>query len=315
MSNIFNPDEVTIVRKKDDGIIMDRIATRKMLPGSKFSGKSVRENVISRLRNDPSVLIVMEDKDGKCEERVEHAGFLLTLTVQEGEHPFGRLQVSYGGHLAYEATFTPQEENGEDEEEILTRTVSKAATILRNINRECYDFVDENCPGFQTIEPEEELEDMYDIARILEENNFEVERLHTVEYASNPCLFVFENELVLLAEHHFYGNCFVEIKRLFIGVKRDLAAKAVEEVTSKSGVTAIHYKDGSWGFRLTVFELTASNLLEQIKESIDEILRDIEDIENYEGIGAEPFDISDEVRALFTYEVLDASVALSKLDI
>ena len=79
-TTIFTPDEVTIVRKKGDEYDFEQISTRKKLAGSNISATAARKNIIARLRKDPSVVLVLEDKDGHCEESVERDGFTLTVS-------------------------------------------------------------------------------------------------------------------------------------------------------------------------------------------------------------------------------------------
>ena len=85
MENMFNKDFVTIVRKKGDSYVQEEINTRKMLPNSNASDKKIRESVIARLRKDPSVLVVLEDKGGHCDEHFEHKDFDFAITLIEGE--------------------------------------------------------------------------------------------------------------------------------------------------------------------------------------------------------------------------------------
>ena len=312
----FPPDAVTIVRKKGDDYIQDAISTRKMLPGSQTSDAKVRENVIEKLRRDPSVIVVLEDRDGRCEETFDHGGFSITVSVQGGEKAAGRLYVNYGVDVAYDKTFQDNPEEDSIGSSLIDEVLCELTLILEAIDREDYSFVSEDCPAFEYRDPGEEAEDLDDIASLLEENGYESERLHTVGFVDEPCLFVHENELLLFGRRHFSGDFFVEMKRLFLCVDADVVKEAVKEAAKGVGVRCFQYDDGSWGFRgyfmEDVYKSTFVNLLE---EAVAELRKVVEMVESSKNIGEEIFDITREVRALFTYEVIDASMKLSHLHI
>ena len=318
MENIFNSEYVTVIRKKGDEYYSEQIATKKMLPGSSLSDKAVRTNVITRLRKDPSVIFVLEAKGGRCEESAEHQGFVLTVTLKDGKQAVGRLTVTYDGNQAYDMTFL-DDTNDDDAaycRSALEKSVQATTRILRCIDAEDFSFVDEACPGFVAKEPEDEVESMTEMEALLVENHYQVERLYTIDYASRPCLFVHENEVLMLAESHFYGHFFIEMKRLFQGVRYDAVTKAVKEETRNTLVDGFQYKDGSWAFRTQfsddVYKSNFANLLDEAIANLREV---VEKVEEHEGVGVEVFNINNEQRALFIYEVLDASLSLSKISI
>lgn len=317
MSNIFTPDEVTIVRKKGDEYDFEQISTRKKLAGSSISASKARENIIARLRKDPSVILVLEDKDGRCEESVERDGFTLTVTLRDGEQPSGHLLVTYGGHTAYEQTITNNVAAVDtDLHPVVFNTLNTFDMILRHIDEQYYGFVRDDCPGFEREDLGEELEDMYDVAETLTKNHFEVERLHVIGCVSQPNLVAYENELLLVAERHFYGTAFVEMKRLYVGISQDRVIAAAKEATADSFVEVFQHQDGSWAFRISLDdELYEKNLVQQLERAVGELRTVVEAVESCEGIYQDVFDVTAEKRSLFMYEVIDASLALSKLSI
>lgn len=315
MSNIFSPDEVTIVRKKGDEYDFEQISTRKKLAGSSISADSARKNIIARLRKDPSVILVLEDKDGHCKESYERDGFTLTVSLQDGEQPSGHLLVTYGGHTAYEKTITDKAAPADtDLHPIVFCTLNSFDMILRHIEEKYYGFVRDDCPGFVQEDLGEELDYMYEIAEVLAKNNFELERLHTVGYVEQPCLVAFENELLLVANRHFHGTPFVEMKRLFQEVKASIVEAAAKEACKDSFVEYFQHKDGSWAFRIDFDdELYEKNLVQLLEKAATELHSVVEKVEAYESIGKEVFDVTTGLRSLFIYEVIDASLELSKL--
>ena len=317
MSNIFSPDEVTIVRKKGNEYDFEQVSTRKKLAGSGISVAKARENIIARLRKDPSVVLVLEDKDGRCEESVKRDGFTLTITLQDGESPSGHLLVTYDGHTAYEKTITNKTAPVEtDLHPVVFNTLNTFDMILRYIDDQYYGFVRDDCPGFEREDLGEELEDMYDVAETLTKNHFEVERLHVIGNVGQPSLVAYENELLLVAEEHFHGLPFVELKRLYGGINRDRITKAAKDATEDSFVEVFQYKDGSWAFRIVLDdELYEKNLMQQIEKAVGELHAVAEKVESCEGIYKDVFDVTAEKRSLFVYEVIDASLALSMLSI
>ena len=319
MEKIFTPGYVTVIRKKDDDYTTVYVTSSKVLHGLDTNENKVREGVIARLRKDPSVVCVLENKMGYCEETFEHKGFVFTVTIREGRgcvQPSCGMQVHYNKELVYENTY----EDRKDEEGFIDKTTldelgSDIRRILQDIDMECYeDFVDEDSVNFQLAEPEQELEDMYEVALLLKENGYEYERLHTIGYVSEPCLVVHENDLVMIAEKHFSGGFFVEMKRI-LGTKENYRLEDIlKHATEALDVETFQYKDGSWAFRKPIYyELYESNFLTKFEEAVGEIREAIRKVENHAGAYAEDVSPFKTYRDLFTYEVIDQSLALSKL--
>lgn len=319
MEKIFTPGYVTIIRKKDDDYTTAYVTTSRVLHGSETKEDKIREGVIARLRKDPSVVCVLENKAGYCEETFEHKGFIFTVTIREGRgcvQPSCGMQVHYNNELVFEDAY----EDRIDEDGFINRTALDELCfdirrILDDIDMECFeDFVDEDSVNFQPIEPERDLEDMFEVTMLLKENNYEYERLHTIGHVSEPCLVVHENDLVMIAEKHFCGGFFVEMKRI-LGTREnynleDILKRATEELD----VETFQYKDGSWAFRKTIFyELYESNFITKFEDAVADIREAIRKVENHAGAYAEDVDPFKTYRDLFTYEVIDQSLALSKL--
>ena len=225
--------------------------------------------------------------------------------------------MTYGGHTAYEKTITDKVAPADtDLHPIVFCTLNTFDMILRHIEEKYYGFVRDDCPGFEREDLGEELEDMYDVAETLTKNDFEVERLHVIGHVGRPCLVAYENELLLVAEEHFHGIPFVELKRLYGGISRDRITEAAKDATADSFVEVFQYKDGSWAFRIVLDDkLYEKDLVQQIEKAVGELRAVVGKVEACVGIYKDVFDVAAEKRSLFMYEVIDASLALSKLSI
>ena len=316
MIQLFHPDSVIIVRKKGDEFIREDICTSPVLPNHKNTARSVRAAAVARLRKDPSTIFVLDDKNGRCEEKFSYRNFVFTLSVLAGEKPSARLQINYGADPAYDEIFD-KTENEYGDVILVSDLVNTIIEILEAIEQEDYSFVDDACPSFEKREPEEEVDSLYGIAKLLEECQYQVERLHTINYASQPCLFVHENDLFMIGESHFYGNFFVEMKRVFQGVLPNVVESAIQG--ARKGhycMDCFRYNDGSWAFRTSFSDdVYKSNFEKILNEAITSLRDVVEKVEAYEGVGPEVFNTIQEQRSLFVYEVIDASLKLSQLSI
>ncbi len=316
MEQLFSKDSVTIVRKKGDTYVQEEISTRKMLPNSDASDKKVRESVIARLRKDISVIVVLEDKDGHCDEHFEHKDFDFALTLVDGETPSGRMVITYAGEKAYDKTF-PTDPEDSIWDSPMEELLSELTEILEGIDSEYYYFVSKDCPAFGCREPEEVVDSLYSIADLLEGNGYEVERMYTIGCVSEPCLFVHENDLLMFGEKHFCGNFFVEMKRVFQGVSSELVmAAAKEALKGHPEASCFKHEDGSWGFRVILSDDVRKSTFVSLLEEAVATLRDVvEKVEDDPNIGEDILHGPNVYRSLFTYEVVDASNKLLKLSI
>ena len=317
MNNIFTPDEVTIVRKKGDIYLTQTINTFPLLSGGVTDPASVRRNVIDRLRKDPSVIFVLEDKGGRVDERVSlQDGFEMEVSLIDGVSPSATLTVLHRGETAFEdeITQTPDEsENCSVPDDLVESVID----ILSCIDEKDYSFVSDSCTHFARVEPGEDI-DIYLAKRILDEEGFQTESVRTVGSCANPVLFVHENEVVLLGSRCFGGETlYLEMKRLFIGVLPEVVHEVVEKVRHESRpVEIIERDDCSWSFRLKMDDDTdADNFMEKILADIGVIREAVARVEGKEGIGEEMWSIMEDQRQLFIYEMIDSSVKLKKLHI
>jgi hypothetical protein len=119
----------------------------------------------------------------------------------------------------------------------------------------------------------------------------------------------------MLGSHRFAGDeLFLEMKRLFNGVSPDDVRAVAKELGKESVIEVIECEDGSWSFRATMDEdLDRDNFLDRLRSDLSGLREFISSIE--ERLGEEPWPIMKEQRQLFIYEVIDASLKLSRIKI
>ena len=318
MIEIFSKNHVTILRKKGDEYIQEQICTDTFLPCSPISAEENRRNVIARLRKDPSVFLVLEPKDGRCEEEAVHSsGFTFHVEVAEGEKPTADLRVTYKNSLAYEKHF-PDKNDFEDEEiqfDPVWTILGEVCELLTDIQYGFYGFVLDSCPYFVPDEPAEPV-DIYGIRDILSREGFQTERISVIGGVAEPLLIVHENDVILIGSRHFDGKrLFVEMKRFFSYADTKTIEDAAARVSeSQYGIKVIHWEDRSWSFRMFLDdEVDEKNFLDRLDSAISQIRTFVNLVEDQDSVGKEPWNIISEQRHFFIHETLTESGKLSKL--
>ena len=315
MQKLFYPDSVTIVRKKGDSYSREDIMTRPVFPDGGLSPEENRANVIARLRRDPSVVLVLEDHGGACEESAVLRDSLV-LGVRASETPVPRAVVTLTceDDEVYREDFPAGEEDGDDGYGLLDRLARRLADIIGCVACGDYSFLPEDAPHFEPVKLGEPL-GYCEACHLLKEGGYQTESVHTVGFVSSPVLFVHENDVVMMGSHRFAGEeLFLEMKRLFYGVRADEVRSAVKELGKDSVIEVIEWEDGSWSFRATMDDdLDKDNFLDRLQSDLSGLREFISRIE--ERVGEEPWPIMKEQRQLFIYEVVDASLKLSRIRI
>ena len=323
---VFNTDSVTIVRKKGDFHVRQDITTVPFLPDLGITREEYRANVVKRLRRDPSVVLVLEPKDGVCEEQADLPdGYALTVRIVGkpfDAQPFDKVikpaetacvTLSCKGEVVCREDYKAEEaEYGG--QKMLEDVIGYVVEILDRIEAGNYGFLPED-PDQSWSESVESLS-FYGICEVLHEAGFPMESIHVVGCARSPVLFVHENEVVLLGTYHFSGeDPFVEMKRLFFSVKpEDVRAAVKETIGEGSFIDVIEWEDGSWSFRATLDDdLNKDNLFARLLSDLEDIKEFIGMIE--EKVGEEPWPIMADQRHLFIYEAVSESIKLSQLKI
>lgn len=306
---------VTVIRKTGGCFVHEDITTTTTLPGSGIDAVQNRTNIIARLRKDPSVVLVLDAQDRKCEEHTALAdGFEMTVTLGEGENASASLLVEYEGSCVCRKEYL--QEDAEDERSFRNAFFGEILWILSCVDRKDYCFVDEDCPYFEEVEAENPLT-LYDVERILRAEGFQCERIKTLDWMSEPCLFICENEIVLVGSYHFAGALlFVEMKRIFVDREAKTVNDAVAKFQSNYDIEVIPWHDGTWSFRKTLDnEMDEDAFLKQLLSVVAELKEFIKKVELqgglYESTGFE----TDQIRQFFIYETIDTSLKVSRLPI
>ena len=312
---IFSDTHITVIRKQDGKYITEDITTVPVLPTSKLIAEQNRKNTISRLRNDPSVIFVLEECDGRCEEHaVLEKGFEMTVSIKEADTRAASILVFYERNAVCNLEFS--EEEGEETYAFFTRFLGEIKSILFAIDRRDYYFVDDDCPYFEEKEPDN-APSLYDVYYLLDKAGYQCEEIQAVDLFHNPCLFVHENDIVLVGSKRFAGeSLFVEMKRLFVNRRASVVEKAVAKFQEESAIKVIPWHDGSWSFRLPFQEdLENEDTLEQILSIVSTLKEFIRKVERQEDLYESGDFEMEQIRQYFIYENIDTALKLSRLPI
>lgn len=306
---------VTVIRKTGDGYVHQDIITTATLPGSGIDAGQNRANTIARLRKDPSVVLVLDEQDGKCEEHTVLAdGFEMTVTLDVSGSASASLLVEYEGSRACAKAFF--QEDQEDYNTFRDAFLGEILWILSCIDKKDYCFVDEDCPYFEEAESETPLT-LYDVECILRGEGFQCERIKTMDWMSEPCLFICENEIVLVGSYHFAGVLlFVELKRIFVDRDAGTVSNAVAKFQSNYDIEVVPWHDGTWSFRKMLDnEMDEDAFLKQLLSVVAELKEFIKKVELQDGLYESTGFETDQIRQFFIYETIDTSLKVSRLPI
>lgn len=154
--------------------------------------------------------------------------------------------------------------------------------------------------------------------QILNKEGFQTEKISTVSWFPEPILFEYENEVVLLGSRHFDGETlFLESKRFFTGVNKDVIDDAIRRVSEENPcIAVIRWDDGSLSFRSEMDEnVDENNFIEKLFSILSLLKAFVNRVEDQDGVGCEPWSISTLQRHFFIYETLDMSLILSKINV
>ena len=315
--SILSNDFVTIFRKSNDIYLEQDISTSKVLSTPDQTPDEIREKVIKRLRMDPSVVLVLEGRDGICDETAQlSSGFKMNVRIEDSDTPSAHIIVLHNGDLAYEANLIAETED--DEADVEYRLKTKISYILTCIQEEDFSFVSDDCPGFEPVAYEGRIY-MSEAKEILDNEGYQTEEIATMEkFIEAPQLFVHENDVVLLGSIHFSGKVlFVEMKRDFFYAGAKNVSRAIAQIEDLyPSISFIHWDDGTWSFRTLLDDCTNSeDFLEEVSGKISILREVIDKVENDDRVG-HLFTCSMELqRQYFIYESIAESVKISQLKV
>ncbi|MBQ3927404.1 MAG: hypothetical protein II710_02015, partial [Clostridia bacterium] len=176
--------------------ITEDITTVPVFPASWLTVEQNRKNTITRLRKDPSVIFVLEEHDGLCKESaVLEDGFEMTISIRPEGEPAASITVFYENNAVCKKTFALEAE--ENAHQFLQSFLGEVMCLLRAIDRRDYYYVDDDCPFFEEDDPVFSPS-LYDVCRMLDEAGYQCEEIQAVDLIHTPCLFVHENDIVLV---------------------------------------------------------------------------------------------------------------------
>lgn len=317
-NSIFSPDEVTIVRKKGDNYITETITTSPIL-GGETNAEKLRRNVIARLRKDPSVILVLEGKDGVCEETAKLPdGFSIVVGLYEDNKKESGLAIYHNGKEVYSAAFTLNEEYDEFENIEGLSLSESIETLLYYIDCKDYSLFDDEELNSENAEEEEEEEEysFYDTKVALSKTGMETEVIYCPGGVYNePALFVHENKVLLLGSKRFEGNLlYVDMKRVPFNFEQEFNQEILRKFRNENkGIDVIEWEDGSWSFRSHIeYAYNEEGFLESLNESISELEKAADWLKAQEGLHCD-FDGERAKRYLFIYEVLGEALKVNNL--
>ncbi len=317
MNNIFSPDEVTIVRKKGDNFMTQIINTFPLLSGGVTDPASVRRNVIARLRKDPSVIFVLEGKDGVCEETANlQDGFSVMVNLYEDASKTSSLEAFHNGKVVYSvATRLNEYEEFVDSKGItLTDDIEE---LLLCIEDKDYSLFEDFDPELAEVGEEEIVDDnfcLFEAAQALAENGYENETI-SVEAFNAPVMFVYENDVLLLGAVHFQdSSMYLDMKRVPMDLEPDLAQDILRKFRQEvKGIQVIEWEDGSWSFRHNLgWIYNKEQFLERLAEGIAALSAASDWLLGQEGLLCD-FNGEREKRYLFIHEVIAEFTKLKDL--
>lgn len=312
--NTFSLDEITIVRKKGDSYITETITTAPIL-GGETNAEQLRRNVIARLRKDSSVILVLEGKNGVCEETAKLPDdFSIIVGLYEDKNKESGLAVYHNGKVVYSAKLTLNEEYDEFEDSDGGSLSSDLEFLLDCIERKDYSLFDD-----EELNPEnaEEEFSLYDAKNALSKSGVETEVVYCLGLYNEPALFVHENEVLLLGSRHFEGEyLFVDMKRVPCDLDKGFAQEMLRKFRNEvKGIRIIEWEDGSWSFRSDLGDAcNEDEFLELLHESLSELEKAADWLRSQDGLYCD-LDGARAKRYLFIHEVMTEAAKLGSLKI
>lgn len=309
---MYTDDSIIIIRHRDGAFRREDITTESHLMDGDLNAEEKREYTIGRLREDPTVILVLEPRDGRCEETAAlPGGYEMAVTITDGDRREATLAVRKGGETIYENSYAWDFDDYEcDDIRDLTQDMIEFLSGLDGDREWLYH------QGFVKTRSDADAKEevsLYQAEGLIQDAGYQVEYVD-VPFGEGPMLFLVENELVLLGSRRFgERDLFIEVKRLR-WAKDGFELEKARCHGEGTGVEVIDWEDGSIGFRSDLSTLTpAGGFLDEVLSRLGAI----EDLLSKMGMRGEgPGDFERGIilwRQRFAYEAFDASIKLSKI--
>ena len=312
---MYTNDSLIIIRRNGDKIQREDITTATVLMDGNLSAEQNRNNTVERLRQDPTVLFVLEPRNGLCEETASLAnGYEMKVTIADGAKREATMAICREGETLFETSYewSPDEDDYDCLEELTDDMIDFIYGVEED---QAWLYNAGYIEPQPDSKPQEQLS-LVDAEACIREAGYQTESIHiTGGYA--PILFVVENEVVLIGSKHFSeNNVFVEVKRLdwqWEAAKMERVDRLREDIEE---IAVIKWQDGSLGFRWEFSPWTRKDNFHRELASRIAIIRSLlAKIEEREFCREDVCYELSRMRQLFIYEVMDASLQLSRIQI
>ena len=302
------PKALRIVRKRGNEYHNEEITV---------SPNHNREDLINRLRNDPSVIFVFDVIDGHYKERAAiPEGFEIAVSIDNNKdlngHKAGEghIVIYFNNDVVLYQQDSPWFDDDVEDDRPWMRAIENVPDHLNMLTVGSY----VHCYGLR--HPILRRADIFAARGWLMEYGFEYERINVVT-GHDPVLFEYENEWVLLGSRHFSSyHIFIEVKRLRLPIDEDHKKEILLLAKVFPRVEVVFWEDGSVGFRSWFPDyLTMILFSEHLHSRMDEIRAFIAVLEDKFQYACNLFSDFEDIHQLFIYEAIDASTKLSQIRI
>ena len=312
---MYTNDSIIIIRRRGDRILREDITTANVLMDSGLSAEQNRKNTIDRLRHDPSVIFILEPRDGLCEEKATlQSGYELAVTITDGKRREATLAIRQEGETIYETDYAWNSD--EVDYDYLEDLTEDMIDFLTGLEEDQEWLCSRGYIKTRTDTTPKERLTLFDAEDVIQDAGYQSEHID-IPFGYSPLLFVVENEVVLLGSRHFGdSDLFVEVKRLRWGDDKSELETVRRYCDDYDGVELVEWEDGSLGFRSSLSTWTRKGeFMDEVRSRlgvIEDLLTKIEEREEYPGVTPRGIIMW---RQHFIYEAFDASLKLSKIKI
>lgn len=315
MEKRISREYVTVIRKRGCSYRPETINTDLVLQGSDITPAENRRGVIDRLREDPSVILILDGKKGECRQVVTlRGGTEVSVIIIDGDHGSSTIRVHQDGKADYEQTWSVSDGRFQDEdayEEFVLRQLCNVISIIQDSRLsyapEDLGFLDHFNHQIGDLEDAGVPIELWDAWTALKAKGYQTETICRIGLGINavPFLFVYENEVMMLGTRHFDRTAFFVERKLLYACDGEQGSMLKEFLGKKqSDIEWIEYADGSRGLRLFLGDCCSEEEFMLLFNTAVKELMAITEAANAE---IPSLDMNGQ-RQMFLYEVIDAQV-------